>query len=225
MTESELQGARARLRRLAPGDLQALVDIARQPGVQPWWTDTTESGLKAALLSAPDTWSWVVMVDGVWPAPSQRMTWGGRRALRWGWLLFWATRGRMSAWVLMPCPSSLRMSSANVACIGSPSIRPRPTRVPSVHTRNLGSGVSGSCARASPHLTERGATACSWTCLRLNSSTGRPIEAVGWSSIRVSGRTPLGLLVKRGSCASANTQHVGRSRSRGIQVADRASDR
>ncbi|MDP2181204.1 MAG: GNAT family protein [Actinomycetota bacterium] len=64
MTDSVLQGRRTRLRLLAPDDLPALADIARQPGVQPWWTDTSEAGLRAALLDAPDTSSWAIIVDG-----------------------------------------------------------------------------------------------------------------------------------------------------------------
>ena len=64
MTDLELRESRTRLRPLTLGDLPALADIARQPGVQPWWTDTSEAGLKAALLDAPDTSSWAVIVDG-----------------------------------------------------------------------------------------------------------------------------------------------------------------
>jgi len=64
MTDSVLRGRCTRLRPLTPDDLSALADIARQPGVQPWWTDTSETGLKAALLDAPDTTSWAVTVDG-----------------------------------------------------------------------------------------------------------------------------------------------------------------
>lgn len=64
MIHSDLQGARTRLRPITAGDLPTLAGIARQPGVQPWWTDTTESGLRSALLDAPDTSSWTVMVDG-----------------------------------------------------------------------------------------------------------------------------------------------------------------
>jgi len=64
MTDLELRGSRTRLRPLASGDLSALAVIARQPGVQPWWTDTSEAGLSAALLDAPDTSSWAVIVDG-----------------------------------------------------------------------------------------------------------------------------------------------------------------
>jgi len=64
MSDLELRGSRTSLRPLTPGDLPALADAARQPGVQPWWTDTSEVGLKAALLDAPDTSSWAVIVDG-----------------------------------------------------------------------------------------------------------------------------------------------------------------
>ena len=63
MTDAVLQWRRTSLRLLTPDDLPALAAIARQPGVQPWWTDTSEAGLKAALLDAPDTSTWAVVVD------------------------------------------------------------------------------------------------------------------------------------------------------------------
>jgi aminoglycoside 6'-N-acetyltransferase len=64
MSDLELRGSRMSLRPLAPGDLPSLAGIVSQPGVQPWWTDTSDAGLRAALLDAPDTSSWAVVVDG-----------------------------------------------------------------------------------------------------------------------------------------------------------------
>lgn len=64
MTDSELRGARIILRPLITDDLLVLEGIVTQPGVQPWWTDTSRSGLAAALLDAPDTSSWAVIIQG-----------------------------------------------------------------------------------------------------------------------------------------------------------------
>jgi len=64
MTVTDLQGRRVHLRVLSDADLSVLSVMVREPGVQPWWTDTSEVGLKAALIDAPDTSSWTVLVEG-----------------------------------------------------------------------------------------------------------------------------------------------------------------
>ena len=64
MTATELRGPRVRLRSLVEGDFRELSRLLQQPGAAPWWTDTSEAGLRAATIDAPDTVSWSVDVDG-----------------------------------------------------------------------------------------------------------------------------------------------------------------
>ena len=64
MTDEDLQGRRVHLRVISDADLLTLSAIVSEPGVQPWWTDTSEVGLEAALIGAPDTSSWAVLVEG-----------------------------------------------------------------------------------------------------------------------------------------------------------------
>jgi aminoglycoside 6'-N-acetyltransferase len=64
MTVADLQGRRIHLRVLSDADLSTLSAMVRGSGVQPWWTDTSEVGLRAALIDATDTSSWAVLVEG-----------------------------------------------------------------------------------------------------------------------------------------------------------------
>ena len=64
MTVADLQGRRVHLHAFSEADLPTFSVIVRDPGVQPWWTDTSEVGLRAALIAAPDTSSWAVLVEG-----------------------------------------------------------------------------------------------------------------------------------------------------------------
>ena len=52
------------LRPLVEGDIATISAYASGPGAQPWWTDPSESGVRAALLDAPDTFSFAVVVEG-----------------------------------------------------------------------------------------------------------------------------------------------------------------
>lgn len=64
MTEIGLRGPRVGLRPLDEVDLGELSRLLGEPGTAPWWTDASAAGLRAALIEAPDTTSWAVLVDG-----------------------------------------------------------------------------------------------------------------------------------------------------------------
>ncbi len=64
MSGIELDGPRVHLRPVAEGDLGELSRLLREPGSAPWWTDASEAGLSTALIEAPDTTSWTVLIEG-----------------------------------------------------------------------------------------------------------------------------------------------------------------
>jgi aminoglycoside 6'-N-acetyltransferase len=64
MVEREFLVGRLSLRPLEDGDLPVISELAAGEGVQPWWTDPSVDGVRAALAEAPDTSSWTVMIDG-----------------------------------------------------------------------------------------------------------------------------------------------------------------
>ncbi|MHB1324565.1 MAG: GNAT family N-acetyltransferase [Coriobacteriia bacterium] len=64
MESAGLSGKRLSLRSLEESDLPAISELAAQDGAQPWWSDASLAGVRAALVEAPATSSWTVIIDG-----------------------------------------------------------------------------------------------------------------------------------------------------------------